>query len=212
MRLSEGGPFNRATMRQLAAIIVACASLSQANALITNAGFENGTLTPWVLTAGNVNSGIGTSNPKEGANYALIGVNSSFTPETVTLSNDFTLGSSTNLSLHFFAQRTEASGVDDLSLVFEVYLDSTLMSTALPTYSGSTVQYALWQSYDLTTASPLAPGSHTLSFVFTRAASLYARGPKLALDDVSLVAVPEPVSSLLLGIGAALFVWHRRRK
>ena len=180
--------------------------------VISNEGFEAGTLGPWLYT-GFGNATIGSFNPQEGAQYANLGFQSSFGAESFTFAQDFSWSSTAALSLQFYAQRTDFTGLNDTAVSFEVKVDGTVLSTTVPTFGGSNIQSASWLYYDLTTPGLLAAGMHTLTFTFDRGATAFARGPSLALDNVVVTtAVPEPIAAWLLGTGAALWACSRRRQ
>ncbi len=77
------------------------------------------------------------------------------------------------------------------------------------THSGSTPANMGWQLFS--TEFVAQSTSTTIMFVHDSAVTQYPGNTGLALDDVSLVAVPEPAIGLLMGVGAvAIFLRQRR--
>jgi hypothetical protein len=179
--------------------------------LVFSDGFESGSLASWTA-AGAINTSFGNINPKEGSQYVALGFPSGGDAQTLTFSRSFSLGASASVTVEFFAQRTDFTGINDVSAAFEVKLDSTVLTTSFPTFGGSNAQAGLWTTYQLVTPSDLGPGLHTLTFTFIRNASGFMRSPQLLLDGVA-VSVPEPsIAGLLLLGGSTAFSVRRLRQ
>ncbi|MBI5688733.1 MAG: PEP-CTERM sorting domain-containing protein [Verrucomicrobia bacterium] len=179
--------------------------------LVFSDGFESGSLASWTA-GGAISTGFGNINPKEGSQYVALSFPSGGDAQTLTFSRSFSLGANAPVTVEFFAQRTDFTGINDVSAAFEVKIDSTVLTTSFPTFAGSNVQAGGWTTYQLVTPSDLGAGLHTLTFTFIRTASGFMRGPQLVLDGIA-VSVPEPsIAGLLVLGGSAAYLVRRLRQ
>lgn len=155
--------------------------------IVNNAGFEEATLAPW-FGNGDINATIASVSAKEGASYAVLSFKDAFfTSSSCTFSQQISLPVPGIVSLEFFAQRFDpASGQNDVAITFEARVDSTVLSSAAPPFSGSRVDASGWQRFRGSTPTIVPAGEHTVTFTFTRGSSAFGRAPSLALDAVSV--------------------------
>ncbi|MGI8966232.1 MAG: PEP-CTERM sorting domain-containing protein [Limisphaerales bacterium] len=180
--------------------------------LLVNGGLEDPSLIPWVAS-GDASATSGSVGAQEGVRYVnLTFASAFFSGSSLSFSQSFNLPSAAPLSLKFFAQRYDpTSGQNDVAITFLARIDAVVLTSTIPPFSGSAVSQSGWASYDLT-SSFLSSGPHTLTFDFTRGSSLFGRSPILALDGVSINPVPEPATSVLLGIGLTVALLARLRR
>ncbi|MGD0548365.1 MAG: hypothetical protein ABR991_11135 [Terracidiphilus sp.] len=158
--------------------------------LVVNCGFETGDFTGWALGGGSLSiygytyvvSGAqnGYSGANSGNYYAVMG------PEYTdgTLSQTLSTSVGTDYTFAFYLASLGDSPSD-----FSAYWDGTqLLSLTNPNSSGAYILY---------TYSVTGTGSDTIQFDFQDDPNY------LALDDISVSAVPEPgaFSLLFLGLG-----------
>jgi hypothetical protein len=157
--------------------------------IIQNGGFEEATLAPWV-SSGDANVTTASANAQEGGKYAVLAFKDAFfTASSMSFSQEITLASAGPVILEFFAQRFDPVSGTDHSVTFEARVDATVLTNTLPPFSGSAVQANGWARFRFATPTSLPAGTHTVTFAFTRADSLFGRAPQLAIDAVSATQV-----------------------
>ena len=180
----------------LALVVLICFSASAKANLITNGGFEAGTLSPWTVTN---NVSVVSSGPHSGSYDALFQQVSS--PSFDTLSQTINAGPG-KYDLDFWLYYN-----DNTSQEFKVTFDGNTvldLTTQLQTGGGA---------YKHVTVKGITTNSASTKLIFSSQNPAYY----MRLDDVNLIAsaaVPEPSSATLLGLGAVgltIGAYRRRR-
>jgi hypothetical protein len=182
----------------VASLTIAAFGAQAATNLVTNGSFETGDFTGWT-TGGNfdLNTSVVTgafyaySGAEDGADYVALGPVGS----DATLSQTFPDTSGETLAISFWL-----NAVGDDPSDFSATFDGTTLFSALDPSTGD-----VWEQF---TFDVTGTGSDTLQFAFRDDPGW------IALDNVSVAAVPEPAAWALMltgfaGLGLAL---RRRTK
>ncbi len=228
-------------LKSIAAVSLLAAS-TLANAatfnLVSNGGFETGTLANWSVNAvGNPsggcpfagrnwnvsNSGGATGcsavgNPSEGQ-YAAYVMNDGLAESTYTLSQDFLVPFNvTSASLAWSDSSVSSYNGALRSLSVGLYAGNTLLADVYQFNMPLSDFSSAWDARQVDVSALLAAhGGQTLTVRFSNYIPNTWTGPAgLALDNISLTAeaanVPEPGSMALLGLGLMAGALVRRRK
>ncbi|HZP84072.1 MAG TPA: PEP-CTERM sorting domain-containing protein [Chthonomonadaceae bacterium] len=180
----------------LIGLFVLAAPAVQAQNLVTNPGFETGDFTGWTLTGDGdsiVDIGVGHT----GMYAASLGA---IPPDQNDLTQPLTTKVGQSYVLSFFAQTPEFNNPPGFPNSLAVYFGDTLV--AGPFQVPDDPNYQAY-SYLVTATAPTT----LLHFVVTNEPD-YTQ-----LDDISVVAVPEPGTlALLLGGGCGAGIWRRRSR
>lgn len=188
--------FATASTATLIALTLGLASTGQAaDNLIVNGGFETGDTTGWTYTAAASGGEIRFSSdarvtPHTGSQAVGFGATGSYDD---TISQILTTTGGKTYNVDFWLKQTASSGSGD----FKVYWNSTLL------YSASTMTPFSYTEHEYAVTGT---GSDTISFAGRNYQLFYI------LDDVSVVAVPEPqglVNLSILGFGAVCLLRKR---
>jgi hypothetical protein len=187
---------------------------AKAGPLIVNGGFETGDFTGWATNGArdlavepNGHSFNGFALPSHSGNfYANFGTATSFSPPVGTISQTVSDSAGTNYTLSMYL-RSDGGGNS---------FGSPLLNEFKAVWDGTTI-YDMTNipagPYNLLSFSVQGTGNDTLMLSGMDNGNTPGA---LALDDVSLNAVPEPSSVVLLSLGAAFgfcgWVLTRRTK
>lgn len=223
-----------------AASLLAASTLAHAASfsLISNGGFETGTLANWsvngigsttgtcpsagrnwnVSTSGGATGCSGVGNPVEGK-YAAYVMNDGLAGSAYTLSQDFLVPMGVTSASLAWSDSIYTSYTGNLrQLSVDLYAGNTLLGNAYLYNIPSSDSNIAWDARQAdVTAMLKAHGGQTLTLRFSDIIPNTWTGPSgLGLDNVSLTgqanAVPEPGSLLLLGLGLMAGAVVRRRK
>ena len=207
-----------------AAVTLALAAMSPltaqaADTILLNEGFDDITNLPgWILVNYSTpvgqnwfqgNSGVfsaqsGGPDSYIGANFLSASALGGYLDNWL-ITPELNLGASTKLS---FYTRTEAAmGKNDtLEVRFSsgAGTDITGFSTLLTTVGGANAYPCDWQQF---TASTMAGGTGRFAFRYVGDAGV---ANFIGIDTVSITAVPEPATYLMLGLGLAALTVRRR--
>lgn len=190
----------------IAVVIVSLftATTALADNLVVNGGFETGDFTGWTLTGGGCVGAIGSApppgcsgvdadpGPHSGTFAAYLGPNG----QTDTLSQSLATNPGQTYEVDFFLANTSLAGATTPNTFTAAFGDPLLNLTDAGAFGYTEYQY--WVT---------ATGTSTdLSFSFRQDPAYWV------LDDVSVSAVPEPSSLLLLGGGSLALLGPIRKK
>jgi PEP-CTERM motif len=179
----------RRVLSALVALIACIVTPGYATAgIVTNGGFETGDFTGWTLSGNTDFVGVTTGIAHTGDYAAYFGSDGSLG----FLSQNLATTAGTTYELNFFLA-SDGQTPSDFQVTFG---GATFDQTDLPMFS--------YVSQSLTVT---ATGSSTLLQFGFRDDNGF-----LNLDDVSVIAVPEPGSLVLLCLGASISLTFRNRK
>lgn len=180
-----------------AALTLALSAGSAHAGVLLNAGFEDGTISPWTTTGGIGVSSLGSAQATDGVRVGLIGFNSTFEPKSGTLSQTFSTAGAGMFEYTFDLGRSEPfCSCNDVALTFTAHIDGILLADGLPPFDpaggGNPVATRLLRHY--AGSVMLDAGMHTMSFSFARGGSGFGRAPFFVLDAVEGTSLAEPVT------------------
>ena len=194
----------KTSMVMMAAVVGCIGMTSAVSATVLNNGsFETGDLTGWT-SAGNikVSAVAGSARPSDGL-YGLYWNYGDLTPNG-ELSQPFAADIGTTYLLEFdFAKGGEFSGAAALDVKIEGL--STLLDEVVSDSTGGSP--GAFSSYDFS----FTADSTGLVLSFADSTSGAARGFDGALDNISITAIPEPSSIVMIGLAGGCTVFIRRR-
>ena len=181
--------------------------------LVSNGGFETGSLSPWSLVGSGGGVAIDSASAHSGSYDAAFSLTSGGTTASLTQSIATTAGQSYSLSFWLFDQAA-VPGNDTMTVTFGGFTDAVLWS-GLNTNSYANVQLTVPGS-DITGTSTSLGFAATIDPNPSGVKGGSAGGP-FNLDDIVLTAnsaaAPEPPAAWLLAVGvAALGLAARRRR
>jgi len=183
----------RALSRSLVAAMLLCMPLLAKANLISNGGFESGTLAGWSCTGADLCQ-ASTSNGSHSGTYAMVGFdNNGF----ATLSQTIATTAGQSYDFEFWSRDTIIHAGNILR--YQLGAGPIVMVAQ---------SLAFMQTTDMFTA---AGASTTVNFYFETDIGTGT----WAIDDVlvkAAVAVPEPLSAALLGFGLIALGWGRRSR
>jgi PEP-CTERM motif len=192
-----------------AAVLMLAAPLAQAN-LVTNGTFDVfvptiGTGGGWTTTSNDGNGGWRSTGGNTGGYFIIndngAGANGATDPSIQQLLTGLTIGA-TYLVTGDFTNRYNCCGVPGSALSFGIDLSPGGMLTELY-YPGS---YPNW--YEFSTSFIATQTEHTIRF----SAERNGTDVEYAIDNISVVAVPEPASLALVGLALAGLAGMSRRR
>ncbi|UCG59062.1 MAG: hypothetical protein JSU70_06045 [Phycisphaerales bacterium] len=182
---------------KLVTLIVLCLCFTQAQANLTNPGFETGSLPPWYKARG---SGVEDWNVTTADSHS--GLYSATDVGNIELRQDFAaIPVSQIVELSYWLKQPEIA----ISAFDFFYSDGSGYESIVSLSSSD------WEFFDVT--SHLSPGKELVGFSVWG----YAGGPagedRTYLDDVTLeTVIPVPGAIVLGGIGVTFVGWLRRRR
>jgi len=211
-------------MKKLLLVLVVLAFGTAAQAeLLSDPGFEGGagcmaygTGTPWVIATATGTAMAITSDVYDGTYAAKLQLTGTKTSNYAMLFEDIVVSSfdPSGYTLSVWAKdlTTLGTGPDTSVLQFKVEIRSTTGTLLRTDKTLFTLQRdGLWNLY----TANILPGTLTLATTtklrpcIVAQPNIAGQQPIIAIDDASLVAIPEPLTLALLGFGG-LFL--RRRK
>lgn len=175
--------------------IVVVALPTSAQNLLTNAGLEDGVISPWYQSEG---SGIEEWNVTSADAHS--GTFSATAVGNVHVRQDFAATPVSDISsITFWLKDVDPTG---FHLVFLYYDDDTISSTSL--FSTTS-----WAMYDVTAALRTDKNLNGFGLWGYEASNLAE--DRTYLDDVQVMAVPEPTSLAVVSLGAIALYRKRKR-
>ena len=204
-------------MKKILTIIgLAAATLAgaQAQVLVTNpiTGANPNTSNPYIIgqtVNGNITfSGIGRGAGNLGTNandrYNANSWDSAALDPTAYFTFTLTPNVSVDIDFVSFVYTGQASGTGPTSFAFRSSVDSFVASVGTPTATGATISLSGASFQNVT--SPI----EFRLYAFGASSS----GGTFSVNDFTFnaTAVPEPSTSLLIGLGSAFMLWNLRRR
>jgi hypothetical protein len=206
MRVRCGGHMERLLMRTtvrgafLLVLLFLVARRADASSLLLNGGFETGTFANWTVTPGTISSlTVSTAAPESGLYAANFGGADLGGGNRDTISQTFATIAGGVYAVDFWLRNDLLSCT--LTCAANDFFVSWNGTTILSRASAPSFPYTEFSFLELATGP-----TSTLTFSGANEPGFYR------LDDVSVSAVPEPASLMLVGGGLGLLLARRRRR